>query len=132
MHVMRERVGATDHFSVLRTETPPTVQLLQRNFASKDTGDRSCVLDTLVDHLLFFAFVSVLFHTKIKNFLSQAVESRKVLVAETETNVPVVWVSLCCVQEDAVVFNQPRPLFRIPNGFDVRFQVVHERVEMSG
>ena len=57
---------ATDHFSVQRTETPPIDQLLQRNFASKDTSDRSCVLDTLVNHLLLFAFVSILFHTKIK------------------------------------------------------------------
>jgi hypothetical protein len=45
------------------------VPLLQRNFAGQDTSDCSCVLNTLVDHLLLFALVAILLHAEIKNFL---------------------------------------------------------------
>src|SRR5260370_42410743 len=85
-----------------------------------------------VDLLLLLALVDILLHTEIKNFLCQAVESREVLIAEGEANVPGIWIGSRSVQEDAVVFNQPRLLLRVPDRFDIRFQVVHERVEMSG
>src|SRR4029077_20428200 len=71
-------------------------------------------------------------HAEIENLLCQAVEGGEVLVAENETNVPILWIGLGSVQEDAVAFNQPRLLFCLPYWFDVRFQVFHERVEASG
>jgi hypothetical protein len=43
------------------------VQLLQRDVACEDTSDYSSILYTFVDHLLFLALVTILFHTEIED-----------------------------------------------------------------
>jgi hypothetical protein len=89
-------------------------------------------LDALVDYLLLFTLVAILLHSKIKNFLRQTVEGGEVFVAQSKPKVSIIGVRLRGVQKDAVVLDQPGFLLRIPDRLYVRFQVLHERVEMPG
>ena len=66
------------------------VQLLQCDLASEDTNYDTSILYALVDYLLLLALVAKLFHTKIENFL--CVEGGEVLIAQSKTNIPILWV----------------------------------------
>src|ERR1035441_5684374 len=95
-------------------------QLPQRDFPGQIAGDRPSVLDSLVDHLLLFALVAILFHAQLQDFQPQSIESGHVLVGDLETNVPVVYAGFRLVQEDAIAFDEPGLLLGVPDRLDVR------------
>src|SRR5207302_1105335 len=81
------------------------VRLLQCDFACENTNYDMCILYTFVDYLLLLALIAKLLHTKIQNFLCEAVEGSEVLVAQSKSNIPILRICSRTVQEDIVVFN---------------------------
>src|SRR5271157_4021756 len=106
-------------------------QLLECDVSYQIAGDRPRVLDALVDHLLLFALVAILFHPQLEDLHPQTVEGGKVFVRQYEPDVPVVDTGFRLVQEDAVALNKPGALLSFPDRLNVGLQIVHERVEVS-
>src|SRR5271157_1494207 len=106
-------------------------QLLECDVSYQIAGNRDRVIDTLVDHLLLFALVAILFHPQFQDLHSQTVESGHVFVGEDKADVPVIDAAFRLVQENAVALNEPRAFLRVPDRLNVGLQIVHERVEVS-
>ena len=58
------------------------------------------ILYTLVDYLLLLALIAIMLHTKIQNFLCEAVEGSEVFVAQSKSNIPILRICFRTVQED--------------------------------
>src|SRR6516225_836906 len=80
----------------------PIAQLFQGDVSYQVASDCPRILDALVDHLLLFALIAILFHPQLQNFHPKTIEGRHVLIGKGETDVPIVYARLRLIQENLV------------------------------